>query len=152
MPNIAGDGTRGRVIYILLNILPIAIATLIGLVIGFVALRLGRHAMPNGRSLAVVALSEFWLASILAGAVILAPPQGNAWLIALASAFIIWIGFVMPVLLVGSLVSRREARPGLMAALHWLAVMLAMAAVLQGIGVIAPPSRSTDPSMSQGGL
>jgi hypothetical protein len=48
--------------------------------------------------LAGVSLAEFWLASILAGALILAPSQAGVWVRALGSAVVILIGFVVAVL------------------------------------------------------
>ncbi|MEQ8772971.1 MAG: hypothetical protein RIC51_09080, partial [Erythrobacter sp.] len=85
-------------IYIILNLLPIAAATLVGLAIGLVWLRASDILLPGWRTLAAAALAEFWLASILAGALILAPPQAGEWVMALGSAVVIWIGFVVPVL------------------------------------------------------
>ena len=85
-------------IYIVLNIGAIAAATVLGLVIGglwLAAARLPRPALPV---LAGIALAEFWLAAILAGALILAPREAGAWVMALGSTVVIWIGFVVPVL------------------------------------------------------
>ena len=81
---------------------------------------------------------EFWLASILAGAVILAPPQAGAWTMALGSAVVIWIGFVLPTLVVTNQFDRLPAARGLLNVCHWLVVMLVQAAVLQGLGLIRP--------------
>ena len=88
-------------IYILLNLGAITAATLAGLIIGVAFLRLGSvRARPGVRLLLVAIVMEFWLASILAGALILAPPKGSEWTMAIGSAFVIWIGFVLPVLAV----------------------------------------------------
>ena len=87
-------------IYILINLWPIAAATLLGLAIGLVWLRASGIRLPGWAGLAGAALAEFWLAAIMAGALILAPPEAGAWVMAVGSAVVIWIGFVVPVLCV----------------------------------------------------
>ncbi|MGB7419080.1 MAG: hypothetical protein WA918_07865, partial [Erythrobacter sp.] len=72
-------------IYILLNVVPIALAMIAGLAIGLVWLRLSSMLLPGWRTLAVAGLAQFWLASILAGALILAPDEAGAWIMALGS-------------------------------------------------------------------
>jgi hypothetical protein len=96
-------------------------------------------ARPNlrGAPLAIAAVALFWLAAILAGALILAPVDANAWTVALGTAFI-WIGFVLPALSValplhGASLSRALAHAAL-----WLAIMLAQAATLHSVGLIKP--------------
>lgn len=127
--------------YIDLNLYPILIATMAGLMIG-----LGYYltAEPARRPpldfLILTAIAEFWMACILAGALILAPKQTDAWVMAIGSAVIIWIGFIVPVLLI---TLRFREHPGPMAAadsLHWLVVLLAQASVMQYLGLIAPPA------------
>ncbi len=86
----------------------------------------------------LTAIAEFWLAAILAGALILGPQQGDPWMTAMTTTLVIWIGFVVPVLLV---TLRFRNMPGPMAAadsLHWLAVMLVQASVLRLIGLETP--------------
>lgn len=127
--------------YINLNLMPILVATLVGLLIG-----LGHFLVskPNERPaldfLVLTAIAEFWLAAILAGALILGPPpSATPWVMALVTAVIIWIGFVVPVLMV-TLRFRNHAGPMAAAdSLHWLFVMVAQAAVMHGIGLTAPP-------------
>ncbi len=126
-------------IYIALNITAILAATIAGLVIGIVAVRLSKRLLPSPGALLVVALAEFWLVCILAGALILAPPEAPQWVMALATPFIIWIGFVVPVVAVSGAVSDISARSAFITCAHWLVVMLAMAATLQAIGLVAPP-------------
>ena len=126
-------------IYILLNIAPIALATLAGLIIGAVWLRFSKILLPGLHAIALTALAEFWLASILAGALILAPPEAGAWTMALGSAFVIWIGFVLPVLAVTFAVFEKPRSASLGAAAHWLVVMLVQASVMQSWGLTAPP-------------
>lgn len=80
---------------------------------------------------------EFWMAAILAGALILAPVDAGLWQVALGTAFIIWIGFVLPTQLINH---RYTMRPWSLTALdgaHWLGVMLIHAVVLTLIGVSA---------------
>jgi len=126
-------------IYIILNLLPIAAATAVGLVIGLVWLRASDILLPGWKTLAGAALAEFWLASILAGALILAPPEAGEWVMALGSAVVIWIGFVVPVLWVTFMAYEMGARRTLSAALHWLVVMVAQAMCMQWIGLAPPP-------------
>ena len=130
-------------VYILLNLLPIVAATLLGLAIGLVWLRVSGILLPGWATFAGAALAEFWLAAILAGALILAPPQAGAWTMALGSAFIIWIGFVVPVLWVTFMALGLGTARTVSAALHWLAVMLGQAMLLQWIGLVPPPAPLT---------
>jgi hypothetical protein len=126
-------------IYIWLNILPITAATLLGLGIGALWLRASNRTAKPATILAAT-LAIFWLAAILAGAVILAPPQADPWTMALGSAFIIWIGFVAPVLIVTLSVHGVGKAATISAAAYWLITMLAQAALLKGMGLVAPPT------------
>lgn len=125
-------------IYIILNFWPIAAATLAGLGVGLVWLRASDILLPGWKTLAGAALAEFWLASILAGALILAPPQAGEWVMALGSAVVIWIGFVVPVLWVTFIAYEMGTGRTISAALHWLVVMALQASVMQWIGLAAP--------------
>jgi hypothetical protein len=127
--------------YVNLNLVPIAVATLLGLLIGLVHFLLSRPGeRPAAGFVVLTAIAEFWLAAILAGALILSPEDlGNPYFTALATTIVIWIGFVAPVLLVNL---RFRDHPGPMAAadaLHWLAVMVVQAMVMTAIGLTAPP-------------
>lgn len=86
----------------------------------------------------VAFLAEFWIASILAGALILAPVEAGKWTIALMTAFILWVGFIAPAMLVNN---RYELRPlslfGINAA-HWLLVLIIQAMVIRLVGVVPP--------------
>lgn len=134
--------------YILLNALPIAAATAAGLVAGllFRALtaRVG-SASPGApprltpAALVAIALAEAWLACILAGALILAPAEAGAWTMALASAVVIWIGFVVPATVVNAIHRRLSSGAATTDAIYWLAVMVVQAVVLKSIG-LAPPT------------
>jgi hypothetical protein len=120
--------------YILTNAVPILIAGLVGTAL-IAALWRGRTTTPI--LVATFALLS-WLAAILAGALILAPVTAGVWTVALGSAFIIWIGFVLPTVTI-SLVTRGVAWPRALAeAGTWLAVILAQAVVLRAIGVVGP--------------
>lgn len=127
-------------IYILINLWPIAAATLLGLAIGFAWLRASGTLLPGWKMLAGATLAEFWLASILAGALILAPSQAGVWVMALGSAVVIWIGFVVPVLWVTFTAYGMGAGRALSASLHWLCVMAGQAALMQWIGLSQPPA------------
>lgn len=132
--------------YILLNALPIVAATVIGLLAGLglraAAERIGPDAAP-GRALtpvgvAAIALSQAWLAAILAGALILAPSEAGVWTMAIGSAVVIWIGFVVPATVVNSVHRGLPPRATATDAGAWLVVMVVQAVVLQTIGLVPP--------------
>jgi len=122
-------------IYIVTNAVPILLAGLAGAAL-IAALWRSRD---GGIGLLIATLAgSLWLAAILAGALILAPVDAQRWTIAVGSAFIIWVGFVLPTLVatlrsrgVGWLAALADAGP-------WLAAMLLQAAVLQLVGLIRP--------------
>jgi hypothetical protein len=126
-------------IYIVLNAVPIALATLAGLVIGALYLRLAGISRRGAGLLLTTALAQGWFAAILAGALILAPAKAGDWTMAIGSAVVIWIGFVVPV----SVVTLRARGYGwsvaVMDGLYWLAVMLVQALVLKSWGLVPPP-------------
>ena len=128
--------------YILTNALPILLATLGGLVVsGAYAVSIRRADLDAYGALRLTALAfiaEGWLACILAGALILAPRQAGAWTMALGSAVIIWIGFVLPTLFVTLRSRGAGVRSALADSLVWLVVMLVQAGVLQLVGLIKP--------------
>ena len=136
--------------YIALNIVPILAATVAGFAFGalyYIALKrpyaraVGNAGEAHRRSLvtyAVVFAAEFWMASILIGALILAPVEAGLWTVGLGSALIIWVGFVMPATVVNT---RLQPRPWSLAIIdsgHWLGVILVQAAVMILIGTTAP--------------
>ena len=129
-------------IYILDNLAPILAAMLAGAVVGLIALRLGGRVRPGPARLAIAVLALFWLAAILAGGLILAPPQVRAqagdWTIALGTPAIIWAGFVLPVCAASLPVLGRSGKTTLAVAGAWLVVMLTMGAVMQAVGLVAP--------------
>jgi hypothetical protein len=100
------------------------------------------RSRDGGKGLLLATLAtlagSLWLAAILAGALILAPVDAERWTVALGSAFIIWVGFVLPTL-VATLRSRGVGwLPALADAGAWLAAMLLQAVVLQFVGLIRP--------------
>lgn len=125
-------------IYIVENLWPILAATLAGLAFGAIwyAPRGGRRPAAGYAIAAFVA--EFWFCAILAGALILAPPKADAWVMALGTAVVIWIGFVVPVLVVT--LRGRGVTWGAVArdCGHWVGVMLVQVVVLKLIGLIPP--------------
>ena len=129
--------------YILTNAGPILLATCAGLLVSAVYAGLAGGGAETGRgSRAALALLAFvaqgWLACILAGALILAPHQASAWVMALGSAVVIWIGFVLPALAVTLRFRGVRTPAALCDGGLWLAVMLAQAAVLQLVGLKHP--------------
>jgi hypothetical protein len=129
--------------YIISNIVPIGAATFAGLIVLFVGFR----TSLRGVTLAAATLALFWLAAILAGALILAPVNASPWTVALGSAFIIWIGFVLPALSIALNLRGHPWSVSLADATWWLAIMLTQSAVLHSVGLVKP----TPPSVAIGG-
>lgn len=133
-------------IYIILNVVPIALATLAGLLVGLAWTKLPGGAPERGiaPALGVLALvAEFWLASILAGALILAPPQAGEWTMAIGSAVVIWVGFVLPALLVTLRYRGLPARAIVADCAYWLVAMVLQAVILKAYGLVPPPGAPT---------
>ena len=125
-------------IYIVLNALPIVLATLAGLLVGLVYHRLARLPRARFGLLLTVGVAQAWFAAILAGALILAPARAGQWTMAIGSAVVIWLGFVVPVCIV-TLRARRIGGGVVVAdCLYWLVVMLTQALVLNSIGLVPP--------------
>ena len=141
-------------IYIVQNLIPIAIAAVAAFLFGGAYYRVFRTlwlnaAGPNALNAEQrpgvlhyvgIFIAEFWMAAILAGAVILAPTDEGAgpWVMAIGSALIIWIGFVLPAIYVSYRVLGQSTRLILLDTAHWLFVMLIMAILLQAVGLSAP--------------
>ena len=130
-------------IYIALNATAILVATLAGLAFGalyYGIARRGRAGANSVRGALVTAfVAEIWLCAILAGALILAPPKGSVWTMTLGSAFVIWIGFVVPTLVASYRYRAITMYAALVECCHWLGVMLIQAVVLRLIGLVPPP-------------
>jgi hypothetical protein len=126
-------------IYIILNAIPIALATLAGLLVGWAYLRLAGVPARGSGVLVMMAVTQGWFAAILAGALILAPAKAGDWTMAIGSAVVIWIGFVVPVSVVT--LRARQVGAGAVVAdcLYWLVVMVAQAFILKSIGLVPPP-------------
>ncbi len=129
-------------IYIVLNLVPILAATLLGLALGYLHHRFagGGARMPSPGLIVTAALGEFWLASILAGALILAPPKADPWIMAVGSAVVIWAGFVLPLLAIT--LGYRGVPVRLIArdCGHWLILMVAQAVLMKSMGLVPPPA------------
>lgn len=118
-------------IYIVHNATPILLATLAGLAVGL----LFYPALRSVRGSLAVFVAEFWFAAILAGALILAPAKADPWVMAIGTAVVIWLGFVVPALVV-TLRARAVPLSGIIRDTgHWLVVMVVEAAVLHAVGV-----------------
>ncbi len=127
-------------IYIVLNGVAILSATLAGLVFGAAYYGLFDRSRLRGFATFVIAfVAEAWLCAILAGALILAPPKGSVWTMTLGSAFVIWLGFVVPSLAASYRFRALAGRAVLVDCGYWLGVMLVQAAVLRLIGLVPPP-------------
>lgn len=100
----------------------------------------GPNGKPSPVPFIVSFIAEFWIACILAGALILAPEEAGEWTMALGTAVVIWIGFVMPVMLVNHLYQSRSLRLTAIDGGHWLGVFLVIVVVLQAFGLTPPPS------------
>ena len=120
-------------IYIVINAIPIGIATLLGLLLAQFVDR------PKGLGGWIVALiSAAWLCAILAGALILAPPKAPVWVMTLGTAVVIWGGFVLPTLATSLHMAGQRWNRIAMACLWGLAVMLVLAVVMRLIGLTPP--------------
>ena len=126
-------------IYIVQNLVPILAASLLGLVAGLAIQRL-HPARLTTRRLVVAAVAQTWLCCILAGALILAPPEAGRWTMSLGSAVVIWIGFVVPTTVVGYAGRDVKARATAVDCAQWLVVMLVQATALTVIGLTPPTS------------
>lgn len=127
--------------YILANFLSIALATMGSLIFGFAWLKAFRGAAASNLTparLLVVAVAEFWLAAILAGALILAPPQAGAWVMTVMTPIVIWIGFVVPALAVTLPYRGHGIRAVLIDCGLWLGTMVLQAALLKLVGLVPP--------------
>lgn len=127
-------------IYILLNLLPIAVATAVGLMIGYAWRAIfGSGGRPGIGTAALAVAGEFWLAAILAGALILAPPKADPWVMAIGSAVVIWAGFVLPAVAITLAHRGVAARAVATDALYWLVTMTVQAVLMKAIGLVPPP-------------
>lgn len=127
-------------IYIVTNIWAILLATVGSLAVGalYLAAR-GRRAFPP-LLIAVAVVAEFWLTSILAGALILAPSQAGPWTMAIGSAVVIWIGFVVPTIAVTHLSRGLSLGAAAADGAQWLAAMVVEAVILHLVGLAHPPT------------
>lgn len=125
-------------IYIVQNLVPILVATLAGLAFGTLFQHLTANTGTKPGMIATAFVAEVWLCAILAGALILAPPKADPWIMAVGSAVVIWIGFVVPAT-VATLRYRSASAGGIARdCAHWLGVMVVQAVVLKAIGLVAP--------------
>jgi len=98
----------------------------------------GPSGKPSPWPFVIAFIADVWIASIMAGALILAPPEAGAWTMAFGTAFILWIGFVLPVMLVNDRYERRPLALTIINSGHWLGVFLVQVSVLQAIGLQPP--------------
>ncbi len=130
-------------IYIWLNALPIFAATLAGMAVSWLYHRLFGRA-SGGRItpgyLLTVLVAQGWFAAILAGALILAPKEAGVWVMAMGSAIVIWIGFIVPAVVATEHYRGLPLRSVVLDSLCWLAIMLAQVVVLQALGLTPPPT------------
>ncbi len=122
-------------IYIVINAIPITAAALFGLVFAAIWYR---KRMPIA-AIFVLFIANIWLAAILAGALIIAPPKGGIWTMTIGSAVVIWAGFVAPALVGSYQVREIKARSLLADCGYWLVAMVAQAVIMRIIGLTAPP-------------
>ncbi|MEM1409255.1 MAG: DUF1761 domain-containing protein [Pseudomonadota bacterium] len=98
----------------------------------------GPNGKPSFVPYIISFLAEFWMACILAGALILAPAEAGAWTMAIGTAIILWLGFIAPTMLVNNRYEMRSLSLFFINAGHWLGVLIVQAVVLQAIGVNPP--------------
>lgn len=125
-------------IYIVLNAVQIALATLAGLAVGYFWHRSAGHGRLTTGTALLATIAGFWLAAILAGALILAPKQADPWVMAVASGVVIWAGFVVPSLALTLRYRAHKWRVVLADLAHWLLVMVTQAVVLHALGLTPP--------------
>ena len=125
-------------IYIVQNIWPILAACLAGLLLGAAWLKLAGRSLPGAPTLLLAAVCLFWLAAILAGALILAPDEAGPWTMALGSSFIIWVGFVLPAFVATLRSAGAPWRSVAWTVSFWLVAMLVQAAIMQAVGLTKP--------------
>jgi hypothetical protein len=123
-------------IYIWLNALPIIAAALVASLLGAIWF----HPRPGPGTTAVLFLAQAWLAAILAGALILAPPKGGVWTMTIGSAVVIWAGFVAPVLVASYHLRALSWRCIAQDAGYWLVAMVLEAALMRVMGLVPPPA------------
>lgn len=121
-------------IYIVINALPIVAAALAGLVFG--ALWYRRGFAPG--VIVTTFVAGTWLAAILAGALILAPPKGGIWTMTIGSAVVIWAGFVAPALVASYRLRNLSWRMVGADCGYWLGAMVVQAVVMRLIGLTPP--------------
>jgi hypothetical protein len=121
-------------IYIVDNATAILIATLAGLAVGLACY----PSLRSFRGSLTTFAAEFWFAAILAGALILAPAKADPWVMAVGTAVVIWIGFVVPALVVTLRANRVTAAGVARDVGHWLIVMVVEAVILHAVGLTAP--------------
>lgn len=138
-------------IYIWLNIVPILLATAAAFAFGagyytllgkpwMAAASLDAKSIkPTPWPFIIAFVAEFWIASIQAGALIVAPAFDSPWTMAIGTAIILWLSFVMPTMLVNHQYEGRPLSLTLINGGHWLGVFLIQVIVLQAMGLVPPP-------------
>lgn len=129
------NGKRQSMIYIVINAWPIIIAALSA--VGFGAIWYRRAVSTP--ILVTIVLAHIWLGSILAGALILAPPKGGVWTMTIGSAVVIWAGFVAPTLTASYRLRGQSWGTVAIDAGYWLAAMVLQASLMRVIGLTPPP-------------
>ena len=142
-------------IYIFENLIPIILATATAFAFGAVYYMLvGKSWMaaanltedklkgPDGKTspmpFVIALFAELWMAAILAGALILSPTDAGMWTMTIGTALIIWIGFVVPTMVVNHRYQMLPWKLTLIDGGHWLGVMLVQAIVLRFVGLELP--------------
>jgi hypothetical protein len=145
---------RNGLEYVLINLVPIAAATAAAFAFGAGWYRLFSAPFMDASGLTkeriksvkrpwliflVAVLAEFWIAAVMAGALILAPPEAGEWTMTFGTALILWSSFVMPTMIVNHRYQMLPWKLTLIDGGHWLGVFLLQVAVLQALGLEAPP-------------
>ena len=123
-------------IYIVLNAIPIAVATFAAMALA----ALWYRRRPPVAALGTMIAAQAWLAAVLAGALILAPPKGRVWTMTIGSAVVIWAGFVLPSLTFAYRLRGQRWNVLLSDVGFWLAAMVLQAAAMRLIGLTPPPA------------
>lgn len=121
-------------IYIVDNAGAIMLATVAGLLVGVAFYPEARRRIGW---LVTAFVAEAWFAALLAGALILAPAKADPWVMAIGTAVVIWIGFIVPALIVTLRAHAFTVADVAQNLIHWLIVMVVEAIVLHAVGLTA---------------
>lgn len=123
--------------YVSQNLIVILTAASAGLLVSLLHMTLSKPDTALRVSfLAFAAFAQFWLAAVLAGALLLVAETDRSWTEMIVSVFTIWIGLIVPPLM--TTLRFRDAGGPMVAAdsLHWLVVLMVQGSIMQFFGLL----------------